>query len=155
MLIRSLIAQAIHFAYGATEVALDVRYLIGQVEGILGLQLFADSSEEDDAECLGIVRGTSRKLEASPRSPVPNMGWCRLRLGPAHPILADIEEGSFFYFVHSYALPVSEHTVASASHAEPFSAIARNGNFIAAQFHPERSSKTGARLLRNFVSMNT
>ena len=59
--------------------------------------------------------------------------------------------GSWFYFLHSYALPVSDCTVATARHAEPFSAVISHENFIAAQFHPERSSTAGAQLLRNFL----
>ncbi len=119
----------------------------------LGLQLFADASEEGCAECLGIVRGISRKLRASPAAPVPNMGWCRLRCGPPHPILAGVEEGSYFYFVHSYALPVADYTVASASHTAPFTAVLASGNFVATQFHPERSAGAGARVLENFLRL--
>jgi glutamine amidotransferase len=83
------------------------------------------------------------------------MGWCRLSDTVTHPILTQIGDQEFFYFLHSYALPVDANTIASARHAESFSAIACRDNFVAAQFHPERSSNAGSRLLRNFLSSDT
>jgi glutamine amidotransferase len=79
------------------------------------------------------------------------MGWCATRPTAPHPILDGIESGDHFYYVHSYAIPESEHTIATASHAEPFSAMLCKENFVAAQFHPERSSQAGARILSNFL----
>ena len=64
-----------------------------------------------------------------------------------------IEDGSYFYFVHSYALPPSEFTLATADHDGAFSAIVGRGNFVAAQFHPERSGADGARVLKNFLEL--
>ncbi len=120
----------------------------------LGMQLLAAGSEEDAADCLGVVAGVSAELDASPEAPVPNMGWCRIsRLGE-HPILADVADGSYFYFVHSYALPVADYTVASAEHTRPFTAVLAHENFVATQFHPERSSAAGARVLRNFLELD-
>lgn len=121
----------------------------------LGLQLLAESSDEDDAECLGIVPGRARRLDASPQRPVPNMGWCRARLRRPHPLTEGIDDETWFYFVHSYALPVCEHTVASAEHEGAFAAIVARGNFVATQFHPERSSAAGSRLLANFLSLDS
>lgn len=117
----------------------------------LGMQLLASGSEEDDAECLGIFPEHAKKLQPEADKPVPNMGWCRLSIAEQHPILDAIEDDSWFYFVHSYALPVSEHTRATAQHTRPFSAVMTSRNFAAAQFHPERSSTAGAHLLRNFL----
>ena len=131
-----------------------IRELSQPVLGIcLGMQLLADRSEEEDVECLGIIPGAARKLQRAPSLPVPNMGWCPIEEPARHPLLEGIEDGSYFYFVHSYALPVSDCTIATAHHSTPFSALAAHGNFVAAQFHPERSSKTGARLLRNFLTL--
>lgn len=118
----------------------------------LGMQLFAERSEENGADCLGILAGTVSKLPASPESPVPNMGWCPVTIDREHPIMDGIPPGSHFYFVHSYALHVADYSVAQASHALPFTAVAACGNFLAAQFHPERSSAAGARFLRNFLN---
>lgn len=129
-----------------------IRDLSQPVLGIcLGMQLLAEASEEEDVECLGVIPGIARKLEGSTDCPVPNMGWCPIEARQSHTVLTAIGDGSYFYFVHSYALPVAEHTLAIASHAEPFSAMIRRNNFVAAQFHPERSSANGSRLLANFV----
>lgn len=129
-----------------------IRGLKQPVLGIcLGMQLMCEGSEEEDTECLGIFPGTAKKLPGSPALPVPNMGWCETRNLRPHPALKNIEDGSYFYYVHSYAVPVTDSTVATAAHAEPFSAIVARDNFVAAQFHPERSSSAGAQLLMNFA----
>jgi glutamine amidotransferase len=129
-----------------------IRTLTQPVLGIcLGMQLLCDASEEEDVECLGIIPGTARKLPAMINYPVPNMGWCSTRMTKEHKTLADIENGSYFYYLHSYAVPVSKNTLAIASHADEFAAVIAYQNFIAAQFHPERSSSAGAKLLQNFI----
>lgn len=129
-----------------------IRSLTQPVMGIcLGMQLMADASEEEDVDCLGIIPGTARKLAATTSDPVPNMGWCPLESVADKEMLSGIHDGDYFYFVHSYALPLSGFTLASTRHSEPFSAIFGKDNFIAAQFHPERSAASGARLLRNFL----
>ena len=69
----------------------------------------------------------------------------------AHPVVSGIGEGSWFYYLHSYALPTSSSTIAMARHTEDFSAMVCRNNFLAGQFHPERSSHAGARLLQNFM----
>lgn len=131
-----------------------IRELEQPVLGIcLGMQLLAEASQEDDVECLGILPGTAMRLPADRNHPVPNMGWCRTTLRHAHDVLSGIKDGEFFYYLHSYALPISELTLATASHADPFSAVVGKQNFVAAQFHPERSSAAGARLLRNFLGI--
>jgi len=133
-----------------------IRELTQPVLGIcLGMQLLADASEEEDVECLGVIPGTATKMIADTRCPVPNMGWCPITKSDSHDLLADIDDGSYFYFIHSYALPLSDHTVATAEHAEPFSAVLGRKNFVSAQFHPERSSATGSRLLQNFLGLPT
>ena len=129
-----------------------IRRLEQPVLGIcLGMQLLADASEEEDVECLGIIPGTAAKLSGDSSCPVPNMGWCPITRTGQHDTLADLGDGTWFYFLHSYALPVSDFTVATASHAEAFSAVVSHRNFVAAQFHPERSSSAGSRLLLNFL----
>ena len=131
-----------------------IRDLEQPVLGIcLGMQLLCDGSEEEDVECLGIVPGVARKLTVAENHPVPNMGWCATRKTGRHGLLEGIDDGSYFYYVHSYALPVSDQTLATAMHSSEFSAVIGAGNFVAAQFHPERSSANGARLLQNFLEL--
>ena len=130
-----------------------IRNLTQPVLGIcLGMQLLCERSEEEDVECLGIIPGTANKLPSSTSDPVPNMGWCATEVVSDHRILQDIRDRSYFYYIHSYALPVSEYTIATAIHSEPFSAVISKDNFVAAQFHPERSSIAGSVLLANFLS---
>jgi imidazole glycerol-phosphate synthase subunit HisH len=119
----------------------------------LGLHLLAAHSEENQATCLGIIPSTARKLHATPGTPVPNIGWCRVRQRDPHPLFDGIPNDSYFYFVHSYALPVADYSLATAMHASPMTAVACAANFVATQFHPERSSAAGARLLANFLVM--
>ncbi|MEX0706554.1 MAG: imidazole glycerol phosphate synthase subunit HisH [Woeseia sp.] len=119
----------------------------------LGMQLLAAASEEDDASCLGVLPGTARHLAASPGTPVPHMGWSRINKTGDHVLLDGIDDGSWFYFVHSYALPADASSIATATHGSEFCAVASSRNFHAVQFHPERSAAAGARLLDNFVRM--
>jgi glutamine amidotransferase len=81
------------------------------------------------------------------------MGWntlCSLRPSA---LLLGLREGDYAYFVHSYALTLSAATIASTDYGGPFSACVQSGNFYGAQFHPERSSRVGARLLQNFLNL--
>jgi glutamine amidotransferase len=120
----------------------------------LGMQLLFSRSEEGSTQCLGILPETVRRLQPSPGLPVPHMGWNQLEPLREDPILAGIARDDYVYFVHSYAVPVSDVTLATADYGVPVSAIVRKGNFWGAQFHPERSAATGARLLANFLRLN-
>lgn len=119
----------------------------------LGMQLLFDASEENDAKCLGIMPGIARRFEPGPERSVPHMGWNRILQLSDCDLLAGIPEGAYFYFVHSYALDLSAHTVARANYDRDFSAIVTLSNFYATQFHPERSGPHGARLLANFLQL--
>lgn len=120
----------------------------------LGMQLLVDASEEGNAQCIGVIPGIAVKLQATPGLPVPNMGWCQVRQSGNHALMSGIADMSYFYFVHSYALPVNKFTLATADHASSFSAIVAKDNFYATQFHPERSAAAGSRLLRNFLDLS-
>ena len=119
----------------------------------LGMQLLASRSEEQDTACLNVITGSSEKLQGTSDAPVPNMGWCPVTIDAESPLLSGIASGSHFYFLHSYALPVSNFSVATAQHTGPFTAILQYRNFFATQFHPERSASSGARLLHNFLRL--
>ena len=86
---------------------------------------------------------------------VPHMGGTRLlpQGEGRHPLLSGVEDGAHVYFVHSYAAPVSADTVASCSYGVDFTALVARGNFMGAQFHPERSGPVGARILGNFLAL--
>ena len=116
----------------------------------LGMQLLFESSEEDDARLLGLIPGRLSRLKESPGLRVPHMGWNSIT-NQAPDNLTEPLDGKWFYFVHSFAAPVSEWTLATSTHGSEFSAIVRKGNFYGAQFHPERSAKAGASLLSGFL----
>jgi len=120
----------------------------------LGMQLLYESSEENGTQCLGAIPGQARRMLAQPGRPVPHMGWNRLQPLRGSALLEEIEPGAYAYFVHSYALPVGCETLASAEYGTPFSAVVAHRNFFAVQFHPERSARTGAALLRNFLALH-
>ena len=84
---------------------------------------------------------------------VPHMGWNRLQAHGEHPLLAGLGCDEYAYFVHSYAVPVGDYSLATTSYGGDFSAVIANGNFHGMQFHPERSARVGARLLQNFLSL--
>lgn len=121
----------------------------------LGMQLmFASSEEGGQTRCLGLFDSAIRRLQASETARVPHMGWNALKPLRAHPLIDGLDERSYAYFVHSFAAPVSELTLASCDHGQPFSAIVARANFMGAQFHPERSAEVGARLIRNFLALS-
>lgn len=116
----------------------------------LGMQLMTEFSTEGNVETLSLMNG---KTELIPNTglPLPHMGWNRVRYVADHPLFAGIEQDSHFYFVHSYAVLPNENTIATADYGVPFSAALGCKNFYGVQFHPERSGKNGAQLLKNFV----
>ncbi|WP_342058409.1 imidazole glycerol phosphate synthase subunit HisH [Aeromonas sp. OTU364] len=127
----------------------------------LGMQMLAQASEENMStdggeggliDCLGIVPGRIRLMEVGDLR-LPHMGWNQIEHDETHPLLKGIPSGSYFYFVHSYALEVTEATLASCDYGQPFTAIVGRDNFFGAQFHPERSGAAGARLLQNFLEL--
>ena len=119
----------------------------------VGVQLLFERSAEGEVACLGILSGRVEKLQSAPGLRIPHMGWNRIDIdNHTHPLCAGLH-GSYAYFVHSFAAPISTQTLASSLHGQPFSAIVARGNFMGAQFHPERSQAAGARLLKNFLEI--
>lgn len=119
----------------------------------LGMQLLFERSEEGDVECLGLLPGTVRKLPAAPGLRIPHMGWNTLQQRREDALLAGVPADAHAYFVHSYAVPVTDDCIASSTHGSDFAAVVRRGRVAGAQFHPERSAAVGARILDNFLRM--
>ena len=133
----------------------------------LGAQIIFDYSEEDSAECLGLVRGVVRRLDAlwaeagcaeesRAHRKIPHMGWNDVALtarGASCPLFSDYAPASF-YFVHSYAVVPQDHSVVAgtADYGVPVPAAVWADNIYALQFHPEKSGAAGLALLQNFCT---
>ena len=120
----------------------------------LGMQLLFERSEEGESACLGVIPGAVKRMQAEAGRPIPHMGWNELKSRRNDPLLEDIADGSYVYFVHSYAAPLSDATLATAEYGEDLPALVRRNNFWGAQFHPERSGAVGARVLANFLRIH-
>ena len=120
----------------------------------LGQQLLFDASEEGGGTpMLGLIPGQVRRLQPGPGRTVPHMGWSRLQIVRDDPLLAGLGEESWAYFVHGFVCPDGPATLARADYGDPVPAVVRVANRWGCQFHPERSSETGARILRNFLEL--
>ena len=115
----------------------------------LGMQLLFARSEEEDTECLGIIPGEVHRIAAAPGMPVPHMGWSALDVADAG---IGLQSGDYVYFAHSFACDDGPWTIASADYGRRIPAAVRSGNFLGAQFHPERSGEAGGRFLQEFLS---
>lgn len=130
-----------------------IQSLTQPVLGIcLGMQLLTNASDERSVSCLGRVDAKVSPLEKVDGLPLPHMGWNKLTDLQA-PLFTDLEEDSYVYFVHSFAVPVGDYTLAQSEYGQAFSASIANNNFYGVQFHPERSGKVGAQILKNFISI--
>ena len=119
----------------------------------LGMQLLFAGSEEGDTACLGIFPARVTRFADRQGFPVPHMGWNQLVPQTGSPLTQGLEDDAYVYFVHSYAAPVGPWTDAVTDYGGEFSAIVRDANFHGAQFHPERSSRAGQRILANFLAL--
>ncbi|NLM46685.1 MAG: imidazole glycerol phosphate synthase subunit HisH, partial [Firmicutes bacterium] len=116
----------------------------------LGMQILFDYSEEDKTPCLCILPGVVRRFPR--RFRVPHMGWNDLCLVREHPLLAGIKSGTDFYFAHSYYCePGSKDLIiGEIEYGIRFAGIVAEKNVMGVQFHPEKSSRNGLQLIRNF-----
>jgi glutamine amidotransferase len=131
-----------------------MRGLTQPVLGVcLGMQLLCTHSEEGDTACLGVIPTPVRRFVEAPGLRVPHMGWNALSIRRKHPLLAGLDDGEQAYFVHSYAVPTGDWTLADSDYGEAFSAVIARDNFHGMQFHPERSAAVGAKLLQNFLDL--
>ncbi len=114
----------------------------------LGMQLLFERSEEEATDCLGVIPGQVRRLDPASGLPVPHMGWSQVAV--RDPDLG-LVNGDYLYFAHSFACDDGPATAASARHGREIPAVVRRGNWLGAQFHPERSGEAGARFLESFL----
>jgi len=139
-------------AKGLTPV---LQSLTQPVMGIcLGMQLIFETLEEGGTptQGLGLVPGKVTALDTKGQ-PSPHMGWNTLTKKSGDPLLEGINDNDYAYFVHSFAAPISDLTLASSEYGTPFSAIVRHKNVYGCQFHPERSSRVGSKILENFLKV--
>ncbi len=116
----------------------------------LGMQLMCRHSEENNTPMLNIIPLPVKRFVTDLK--VPHMGWNNIYHLKSR-LMADLNEKDYVYFVHSYHVPLSEHTIAAADYPVPFSAAVQYKNFYAVQFHAEKSGPTGTKILQNFLDL--
>ncbi len=122
----------------------------------LGMQLlFERSDESDGVPGLGILKGEILRIPDCPGLKIPHMGWNSLQIRPGTRLFAGVPDGSYVYFVHSYYLKAADESLVAASteYSTHIHAAVERGNVFGCQFHPEKSSDTGLRILKNFISL--
>lgn len=119
----------------------------------LGFQILFEASDEGDVESLGVLAGRTVELADAPT--LPHIGWNSVFVRRPHPLFSGVPNCSHFYFVHSYApVPTDESIVLGrTSHGRPFVSAVAKGNLLGVQFHPEKSSDAGLRVLSNFLGI--
>ncbi|WP_121667024.1 imidazole glycerol phosphate synthase subunit HisH [Mesonia aquimarina] len=117
----------------------------------LGMQLMCKYTEEGAVDGLGIFPISVYRFPQ--KSKIPHTGWNTIEKLRS-PLFNSIQEKEYTYFVHSFYAPISDFTIAQTEYIIPFSAALQKGNFLATQFHPEKSSSPGERILSNFLNLN-
>jgi glutamine amidotransferase len=138
-----------------------IRNLKQPVLGIcIGQQLLCRHSEEGDTDCIGIFDVDVKRFQPQRHEDkVPCMGWNILDVrskmddGRCNPLMEGLGEFPYVYFVHSYYVPLCEHTAAVADYIQPYSAALHKDNFYACQFHPEKSGRVGEQIIKNFLDI--
>jgi glutamine amidotransferase len=114
-----------------------------------------DYSEENDTRCLGIFDEQVKRFAPSPINgsfKIPQMGWNSIS-DLKSPLMKNVEENSYCYFVHSYYVPISEHSIATTNYILPFTSALKKNNFYGVQFHTEKSAEVGELILKNFIEL--
>jgi glutamine amidotransferase len=119
----------------------------------LGFQVLFDRSDEGGVDTLGLLAGRTTALVDAPT--LPHIGWNSVDFVAPHPLFDGVPDGSYFYFVHSFApAPADESVIlARTTHGRPFVSAVAKGSLYGLQFHPEKSSVVGLRVLSNFVGL--
>ncbi|ABM72357.1 Glutamine amidotransferase class-I [Prochlorococcus marinus str. MIT 9515] len=141
-----------------TDLIIDIKSWINSGKSFLGiclgLQLLFESSDEGSINGLGIVKGQIKKIPQLPNQRIPHVGWCELLPTRKNSLLRNEELNNWVYFVHSYhAVPSNTDVIAAnvSYGSEKLTAIIEQDNLLACQFHPEKSGKTGEKLLRRWL----
>lgn len=135
------------------ELELDqwIRETTKPVLGIcVGMQLLFEGSDEGNTEGLGVIPGRLKRFDDS-QAKVPHMGWNTLNELNDHPLLKNISEKDFMYFVHSYYAAPNEYTIAKSNYINDFAAVVAKDNFMGVQFHPEKSGYAGSHIMQNYL----
>ena len=121
----------------------------------LGMQLMLEYSEEGSCEGLGWIKGTVNRFSEDMNICVPHMGWNNISVKIDNGITNELNETDRFYFVHSYYLKAKEPEIVKATteYGVEIHASVESGNLFACQFHPEKSSSVGLRILENFAKL--
>ena len=143
--------------YGLVEVIKEVVDKNTPFLGIcLGLQLMFEQSEEaEGVKGLGILKGKIRKIPDKEGLKIPHIGWNSLCFPNKGKLFEGIEEGEYVYFVHSYYLEAEQEEIVTATtdYSTLIHASVEKDNVFACQFHPEKSSEVGMKILKNFVKI--
>jgi imidazole glycerol-phosphate synthase subunit HisH len=120
----------------------------------LGAQIILEHSEENDADCLGLLPGRTRALPRGEGLKIPHMGWNRVRFLNDHPVFKGLPAGAEYYFVHSYypAPAESPLVLGVTDYGIEFPSAIGRSNLVATQFHPEKSGRFGLQILENFLA---
>ena len=117
----------------------------------LGMQLMCESSEEGSSTCLGIF--DQKVVRFSDYNKVPQIGWNTISKLNSE-LFVNVKENEFMYFVHGYYAEKSVNTIATANYGTEYSSALQKNNFYGVQFHPEKSSEAGQKILENFITLN-
>jgi len=117
----------------------------------LGMQLMCKSSEEGNTNCLGIFDDSVVKFTSN-EFKVPQVGWNTIS-DLKSPLFSNVKENEYMYFVHSYYVPQSINAIASTNYILNYASALQKSNFYGVQFHPEKSSKAGEQILKNFLQL--
>ncbi len=116
----------------------------------LGLQLMCKNTEENDTKCLGLFDLEVKRFKKQQK--VPHMGWNKLQKTQG-PLFTGLDDEAYIYFVHSYYAEIGPETIAVSDYINEFSAALHYDNFYAIQGHPEKSGRTGQKILKNFINL--
>jgi glutamine amidotransferase len=147
----------------AAMASIEQKNLVNCIQGLqqpvlgicLGMQLMVEKSAESlsgSTPCLNLIPGEVKRMQVGDLR-LPHMGWNTVTPLDSTSLFKGIPAATYFYFVHSFAVALSEFTLASCQYGMDFSAALHKDNFFGVQFHPERSSDAGAQLLKNFIEL--